>query len=191
MSGFCGQAAVVVCAKRNTSHAIRDAIEINYQSCRGLRRGDWLRCWSWRGRWLLGFSCRLLVQLFVEVFGRLFWLQPGRSSLWFRSLIWFGDYNFITFWWERMLNIPAQTHSVDVSVAIRGIVEFNLRNLRGEFTITKKEEIVTLRIPCGVVGIEHVFRDAAYFAIGCVPNVHRRKTTSRDCHTECKIVSSW
>ena len=55
-----------------------------------------------------------------------------------------------------MLHVFTQRHRIDVSRAISSVVELDVRKLRREFAVTQKVEIVALRIPSRIVGVEVV-----------------------------------
>ncbi len=77
-----------------------------------------------------------------------------------------------------MLNILTKTHRVDVGVAICRIVKFNLGNLWSKLTIAEEVEIVSLRIPRRIVGIEHVIGNPVELSVRGVPDVHRREAAA-------------
>ena len=91
----------------------------------------------------------------------------------FRRLVRLGDCDFIALRREGMLDVLAQSHRVDVGVAIRRVVEFDLGNLRCKLAIAEEVEIVALRIPGRTVGIEHVVGDPAHLPVGGAPDVDR------------------
>ena len=71
-----------------------------------------------------------------------------------------------------MLHVFAQSHCIDVRIAIRRIVAFNVRNLRREFAIADEVEIVARRIPNRIESIEHLIGHAMDLAIGSAPDVN-------------------
>ena len=90
-----------------------------------------------------------------------------------------------------MLHIFSQGHRVNVGHAIRGIVEFRLRNLRREFVVADEIEIVALWIPCGTDGIEHFVSDAMNFAVGGAPNIDLRVAVSMNVHAKSEESAAW
>ena len=151
--GLRGQSEVVVSSNRHTRDTICNTVEVDRHGCRRFRGGFGFRFSSSRcfGGFLGRRSCRL-----------------GR----FLS---FGDRHLIALGRKGMLDIFPQSHRVDVSRAISCIVEFNIRKLRREFSVTQEIEIVALWIPCGIVGVEVVVSYTMQLAIVRIPNKHGRK----------------
>ncbi len=163
MARLRGQAAIVVRAQWNASDARRDAGKINHQIGGRLWRA--CRLHFRRGLWLIS---RL-------AFGR------------FRLLI--ANAYFITLGRERMFDVFAQSHRIDVRVAIRRIVEFKGRNLGREFAVADEVEIVPLRIPNRIERVEHLVSDALKFVFGGAPNVNLGKAVAACGHAESEKVA--
>ena len=89
-----------------------------------------------------------------------------------------------------MLDVFAQGHCVDVRVPIRGVIEFNVRDLGGEFAVADEIEIVALRVPGWIERIEHLIRYPADFPIRGAPNMDLRKAVSVRGHAEGEIVAA-
>ena len=108
-----------------------------------------------------------LLMSFAGGFGSI----AGRSPFWFRRLVRLGNRHLIALRREGMLHILTQSHRVDVGGAISRIVELNLRNLRRKLAIAQEVEIVSLRIPGRIVGIEHVVGNAVDLPVRGAPDV--------------------
>jgi hypothetical protein len=125
-----GKATIVVRANRNPRDATRDAVEIDRHR---FRRG-WC-CWFSFGG-LLAFTFFLL----------------GRRAFFFR----FGHRHFIAFRRERVLHVLTQRHRVEIDVSVGCVIEFDVGNLRREFSLAGEIKVIACRIPNRAAGIEHV-----------------------------------
>src|SRR5438105_8318711 len=102
----------------------------------------------------------------------------GGLGLFRRGVCLFGDAYFVALRREWILNIFAQSQRVNVRVAIRSVVEFNVGNLRREFAIADEVEIVALWVPCRIECIKGSFSHTADLIVGGAPHVNLRKSVA-------------
>src|SRR6202140_1724417 len=158
------QSAIVVGSHRHARNSIRNPVEIDDQV------GGRLGCSLLFGRDRLGLF--------------------GRSTLGrFFSLLTYT--HFVAFRWEGMLNVFTQRHRIDIRVATRRIVEFDIRDLRRELAITDEVEITTLRVPDRIERIEDALSNTTHFVVGRVPDIHRSGSVWTHRHRESEIVTAW
>ncbi len=83
-----------------------------------------------------------------------------------------------------MLNVFTQRQRVDVTVAIRRIVEFDGRNLGRELATADEVEIVTLRIPYRIPRVEIFIGHAVQLVLGGAPDINMRHPAFGGGHAE-------
>ena len=89
-----------------------------------------------------------------------------------------------------MLDVLPERERIDVSLAIRRVVEFDLRNLRLKLAIGDEVKIVALRVPRGIVSVEHVVGDFARLAVGGAPDPDGGEAVRVFVVTESQIVAA-
>src|SRR5262249_442126 len=85
----------------------------------------------------------------------------------------------------------AQSHRVNVRVAIRRVVEFNVRDLGRELAIADEIEIVAGRIPNWIERIEHLIGHAVDLAVRPAPDVNLRKAIAVRGVAEGQEIAGW
>ncbi len=161
MTGPGSEPAIIICTDWHARDSGVDTVKINHEIGGRLRRT---------------FRLRL---------SRL-WLFRGRGFG--RGLS--GDTDFITFRREGMLDVFAQSHRIDICVAVCRIVEFDIRDLGGELAIADVIEITALRIPDGIERIEIGVGHPMHFVVGSTPNVNRCISIRSYGHAESEVVAA-
>ena len=140
------QAAVVVGVERDAGDPLRQAVEVDDEVGRFTR---------------VGFAIRRL----RPCCGR-FGLGRGRR----RRLV-LLDRDFVALRREGMLHVLAQRHGEDARRPVGREIEFDRRDLRGELAVAQVEEVVPVRVPGGILGVELRVRDPADLAVFLAPDV--------------------